>query len=231
MIGAAQRRVGNPPPTAGDRPVDVAEEQVADIVVRRQDLAHSVSVGAQPDSVQAGKFDAEWRVVHEQVDGPVLRVLEGPPQPRQPPGAVAAPPFSRFDGVEHQEPSGAGLHRRLHEPVRVEGCFRECLEKTIAPIVIADQQAGRHPQLRQTLAQLRVGFRPCGMREITGDYAELGISMVAIDVGDARCKAVMRIESVQLFAARLQVRVGDVDEFHGASRGRGGISPSRLATA
>ena len=116
-------------------------------------------------------------------------------------------------------------------PSRVDGCFRECLDKAIASIVIADQQAGRHPQLRQTLPQLRVGLRPCRMGEIAGDYAELGISMVAIDVGDARRKAVMGIESVQYLAARLQVRVGDVDEFHGASRGRGGMSSSRPATA
>ena len=55
------------------------------------------------------------------------------------------PNLSLLDGVEHQEPSGAGLHHRLQESVRVDGRFRECLQQPIAPVVIADEKMGWHP--------------------------------------------------------------------------------------
>ena len=218
-----------PPPTAGDRPVGVAEEQVADIVVGRQHVADAIPVGAEAKPVQAGNSDAERRMVHEQVDGPVPGILERPAQPVLAPGAVAAPTFPLFDGVEHQEPSRAGLHHRLQVPVRVDGCLRKRLQQPIAPVVIADEKMRGHPQLRQTFPQFCVDHGLCKMREIARDDAKLGIPMMAIDVIDARLEAVMGVQPMQQFAARHQMRVGEVDEFHGAPRGQESVASSRLA--
>ena len=68
------------------------------------------------------------------------------------------------------------------------------------------------------------------MREVAGHDAQLGIPMMAIDVVDARLEAFMGIEPVQQFAARHQVRVGEVDEFHGVLRGRESVPSSCSAT-
>ena len=53
MIDTAQRRIRDTTPTSADRPVYVAKEQMADIVISRQYLANMVAVGSQSNAVDA----------------------------------------------------------------------------------------------------------------------------------------------------------------------------------
>ena len=53
MIDTAQRRIRDTTPASADRPVYVAKEQMADIVMSRQDLANMVTVGPQSNAVDA----------------------------------------------------------------------------------------------------------------------------------------------------------------------------------
>ena len=100
MTDTAQGRIRDPAPASADRPVYVAEEQMADVVMTRQDLANMVAVSPQTNPVDAIQSDVKRRVVHEQVDRLIAGHRKSLAQPVTALPAITPPPLSLLDRVE-----------------------------------------------------------------------------------------------------------------------------------
>ena len=88
VVGAAQRRKRNSPPTPGDWTVDMTEKQIANVVVAGQNIANLCAIGTKANAIDAGYSDIKRRMVHEKVDGFVARIIEEAAQPVDPAIAI-----------------------------------------------------------------------------------------------------------------------------------------------
>lgn len=192
----------------------VAEEQMANIVVTGQYLANMVTVSPKSETVDTILTDVKRRVVHEQINRLTSGRLEGLTQPFTALLAIRPPSLSLLDSIEQQKTPGAGLKCRLHETIGIDGDIGKHRQRLLPPIMIADHEMHRQLQSGQAVAQIAIGLGLTGLREVAGDYTQLGIAVIAIDIINARFEALVRIEAVQDLPAWHEVQVGELDEFH-----------------
>lgn len=77
VVGAAQRRKRDSPPTPSDRTVDMTEKQMANVVVAGQNIANLCAIGPKTNSIDTGYSDIKRGMVHEKVDGFLACIIEG----------------------------------------------------------------------------------------------------------------------------------------------------------
>ena len=118
-------------------------------------------------------------------------------------------------GVEEQKAPGRCPLHRLHEAVRVQRLVREVLGKDLALVVVADQELERRFERRQGLGKLSESFRLAPMGQVAGNDHQIGIGVVSVDVGDGGGKSDLRVAAIERLAGRYEMRVSQMDEFHG----------------
>ena len=232
VVGAALGVERHALPDAGDRPVDVAEEEVVGPPRRGPNFRLRPAV-QEPDRVHVRQAQGHRRVVLEQEHRPVGGgVAQGStqvsqPVRAQPPGVRRAVLVQRVEGDD----GGVGVDpRRLDEPVLVAVGRGKHVSKRRPPVVVAEHQHDRRAQPVQRRLEPPVGRRLAVVGEVAGDDHAVDLGVVPVDALNCRRQAVFWVHAKQGLAPWNEVDVGQDHEAHGflPSGGRG-PSPPRPA--
>jgi len=129
-------------------------------------------------------------------------------------------------------------------PWRIQGCLNEAVgvprrvgesgEQGRAVVVVAGYEAVGDREPVEDAFQGAVRAGPAVVGQVAADDAQLGVSVMGVDVGDASRQPCRRIEVVDLSAVRDQVGIGDLQQLHrlnsrlGNARGTTNVSPRKL---
>ena len=235
---AAQRGKRYAPPRAADRPVHVAEEDVTQVAPPLDCPDEGLRIG-EPDTVERRDADIERRMVHEDVNRPVIGLVELPREPIRPRRAEHAVVPARLNGIEQQHAPLGRVQGALDEAVRVGRCLRQGLQQGLPAVVVADHHVVWHAERRESVAQLAVGGRLPAVGQIAAQHAEGRVAMACVDVGKAGVEPGARIDPVDRLSGADQMGIGDLHDLHGVGFHRdskgdgltGGAGPQRIAQA
>jgi hypothetical protein len=196
----------------------VAEEQVPDIAVPRDNVGDCLLIG-EPDPVETGQVQIERRMMHEQINRFVIQAVQGLSQPGLPRGAEDTAMGSRLNRVEQDEFTGAGIDHRLYESLCVGGRAGKVREEAISTVMVADQQVAGQFKARQAPGKPGVSACVSEISQVTGYHAAFGVGVKPGDIREGRFEPGNGIEALELVPGCDQVRVGEVDEFNAAYLG------------
>ena len=205
--------------------LNMAEEKVLDLSGVRIDDALEFFFLSQRNSIQCWNSDVERRVMHKQVDAAIAGLGQLSLKPGESPIAVPAVMVAGLMGIQEQETTRRVIEHRLNEAIIVEGLIWKPSDEFIARIVVAEQEFQWKFEFIQALLQVleRFWFTPVG--KITGEYAQLGIGMVTVYIGDAPNEIALWATTVEGFTFRDEMGVGKVNQFHVSDAGQAKLDP------
>ncbi len=119
-------------PVAGQGPVKMAKEEMFDLAGVGLDDALEFFLLGERYSIQCRNANLERRVVHKEVDSPIIGQGELLVQPGEPSFAIPAVMVAGFMGIEKQKTARRIINRRLNEAVFVESLIRKIPDELIA---------------------------------------------------------------------------------------------------
>ena len=189
----------------------VAKEDMPHVVVPLNGRDEVVDIH-QPDSVEIGNADPKRRVMHEQKYVAIRCRRQLLVQPIETPGTVSAGLAPFVVRIQKQESTSGMVQRRLHEPLRVERRVGQRSRKSLATVVISEEQSRRYSQSLEQSDELAVAVVISAMHEIAGDHAECGVLVPVIDLSNTAFEARTGVETMHALAAPDEMGIGEMNE-------------------